>query len=207
MKKRFGIRCGRVLLNIFRPFIYCIFPHTFVHRDNIPKTEGAFVVCCNHISLLDPVFLLLACRQPICFMAKEELFKNRIVAWFLKTFFGVFPVSRGKGDSSAVTNSIDILENGGVLGIFPEGTRSKDGNLLPAKSGTSLIVAKAQTPILPCAVFTKTGQVRAFHKATVVFGELQTPADLHLDGEKPDIRYATRKIMSTIAELIEENRA
>lgn len=205
MKKSFGIRVGRVILAILRPIVFCIFPYRFVHRERIPKTEGSLVICCNHISMIDPVFLFLACRHPIYFMAKEELFQNRFFAWFLKTCFGVFPVARGRGDSSAITNSLSVLENGHILGIFPEGTRSKDGTLGPAKSGASLIASKAQASILPCAVMTPNGQVKLFQKTTVVFGDILTPKDLHLDGEKPDLRFASRKLMAVIGDLIEEN--
>ncbi len=206
MKITFGIRVGRVILAVLRPFVCCLFPYRFVHRENLPKTDGKYVICCNHISMIDPVFLLLACRFPIFFMAKEELFHNRLFAWFIRTCFGVFPVSRGKGDTTAITTSLSILENGHALGIFPEGTRSKDGTLGNAKSGTALIASKAQSPIIPCAVFAKNGKVRLFHKTTVVFGEPLSLGDLHLDLDKPDIRFASRKIMAVIADLIEENR-
>ena len=206
MKITFGIRVGRVILAVLRPFVFCLFPYRFIHRENIPATDGKYVVCCNHISMVDPVYLLLACRFPIFFMAKEELFHNRFFGWLIKTCFGVFPVSRGKGDTTAITTSLSILENEHVLGIFPEGTRSKDGTLGNAKSGTAMIAAKAQAPILPCAVFTKNGKVKLFHKTTVVFGEPLSLEDLHLDTDKPDIRFASRKIMAVIGDLIEENR-
>lgn len=206
MKITFGMRVGRVILAILRPFVFCIFPYRFIDRNHLPKTDGKYVVCCNHISMLDPVFLLLACKFPIFFMAKEELFHSRIFGWLIKTCFGVFPVSRGKGDTTAITTALSVLENGHALGIFPEGTRSKDGTLGNAKSGTALIAAKAQAPIVPCAVFTKNGTVKPFKKTTVVFGEPLNLEELHLDADKPDIRFATRKIMTVIAELIEENR-
>ncbi len=206
MKITFGIRVGRVILAFLRPIVFCLFPYRFVHRDKLPKKDGTYIVCCNHISMVDPVFLFLACRFPIFFMAKEELFRNRLFGWFLKTCFGVFPVSRGKGDTTAITTALSVLENGHALGIFPEGTRSKDGTLGNAKSGTALVAAKAKAPIVPCAVFTKDGKVRLFHKTTVVFGDTLSLEELHLDSEKPDIRFASRKIMTVIGDLIEENR-
>ncbi len=207
MKMRFGMRVGRVLLTVLRPIIFLLFPYKKIGTENIPQNHEPYVVCCNHISMVDPVFLLLAFKRPVYYMAKDSLFKNRFAGWFWKTFFGVFPVNRGKGDMSAVTTSIDILENGGLLGIFPEGTRSKDGTLGPAKSGTALIVAKTQAPVFPCAVFTKDNKVRLFHKTTVVFGKPIAPDALHLTGEKPDLRFASRTLMATIGSLIEENRA
>ncbi len=206
MKVTFGIRVGRVILAILRPIIFCLFPYRFIHREKLPQKDGKYILCCNHISMVDPVFLFMACRFPIYFMAKEELFHNRLFGWFLRTCFGVFPVSRGKGDATAITTSLSVLEHEHILGIFPEGTRSKDGTLGNAKSGTALIAAKTQAPIVPCAVFAKNGKVRLFHKTTVVFGDTLTTEELHLDGDKPDIRFASRKIMAVIGELMEENR-
>ena len=205
MKMTFGMRVGRVLRALLRPLIYVLFPYRFVHRDKLPKHDGKYILCCNHISMVDPVFLLMACRFPVFFMAKEELFHNRVFGWFLKTCFGVFPVSRGKGDTTAITTALSVLENEHVLGIFPEGTRSKDGKLGNAKSGAALIAAKSEASIIPCAIFTKSGQVRMFHKTKIVFGDVISE-ELHLVGEKPDIRFASRKIMAVIGNLIEENR-
>ncbi len=206
MKMTFAMRVGRVILAILRPIVCCVFPYRFIHREKLPKADSKLIICCNHLSMIDPVFLFLACKFPIYFMAKEELFHNRLFAWFIKTCFGVFPVSRGKGDTTAITTALSVLENEHILGIFPEGTRSKDGTLGNAKSGTAMIAAKAQAPILPCAIFTKNGKVKCFRKTTVVFGDVLSLEDLHLDGDKPDIRYASRTIMSVIGTMIEENR-
>jgi len=206
MKTTFGIRVGRAVLFILRPLIWLLFPYKMIGKENIPKTKEPLIVACNHISMLDPVFLLIAMKRPVYFMAKEELFQNRFVGWLLRTFFGVFPVSRGKGDTTAINTAFSVLDNNGALGIFPEGTRSKDGTLGPAKAGAALIMAKAQCPMLPCAVFTKSGQVKLFHKSTVVFGKTLTAEDLHLAQERPDLRYASRAIMANIAGMIEENK-
>ena len=202
----FGRRIGRVIVAIVRPVVHVLFPFTCVHREKLRNTQGPLVLCCNHISMVDPVFLMLASRRHVYFMGKEELFHNRFFGWFLKTFLGVFPVSRGKGDSTAIETAFSILERGDILGIFPEGTRSKDGTLGKAKSGTALIAAKMQAPICPCAVVTKNGRVKLFQRSTLVIGDILTPSQLHLDGEKPDLRYASRAIMAEIAQMIEENR-
>ena len=206
MKKTFGIRVGRALLFIVRPIVWILFPYKMIGKENIPRSGGPLIVACNHISMLDPVYLLIALKRPVYFMAKEELFRNRFFGWILRTFFGVFPVSRGKGDTTAINTAFSVLENDGALGIFPEGTRSKDGTLGAAKAGTALIMAKSQSPMLPCAVFTKSGQVKAFRKTTVVFGKVLTVEELHLAQERPDLRFASRMIMSEIGNMIEVNR-
>ncbi len=206
MKTPLGIRIGRIIVAIVRPIAFVLFPYKMIGRENIPQTNGPMIVCCNHISMIDPVYLLLAFRRPIYFMAKDELFKNPILSFILKRLFGVFPVNRGRGDTGAVSTSLLILENGQLLGIFPEGTRSKDGKLGPAKSGTVLIAAKAQAPIYPCAIFSKNGKVKPFQRTTIVFGKTLMPKELGLHAEKPDLRFASRKLMSVIAQMVEENR-
>lgn len=206
MKTPLGIRLGRIVVAIVRPIAFVLFPYKMIGKENIPQTDGPMIVCCNHISMIDPVYMLLAFRRPIFFMAKDELFKNPVLAFIFKHLFGVFPVNRGHGDTGAVATSLSILENGQLLGIFPEGTRSKTGKLGPAKSGTVLIAAKAQVPIYPCAIFSKSGQVKLFQRTTIVFGKTLTTEELGLHTEKPDLRFASRKLMSVIAQMIEENQ-
>ena len=201
-----GIKVGRILLAIARPLAWILFPFKLIGKVNIPY-DRPLVICCNHISALDPLFLLYGCRRPIYFMGKEELFKNPLAAWFLKRLFGVFAVNRGAGDKSVIDQAVAIVQNGDMMGIFPEGTRSKDGTLGRAKSGAALIVAQSGVDVLPCAVFAKDGgKVRLFHRVYVVYGTPASPEELHLTGEKPELRYASRAIMAAIAALIEENR-
>ncbi len=201
------LKIGRALLWIFRPLIYLLFPYKLIGRENVPPEGGKLVVCCNHISMMDPVFLLIGFRRPIFFMAKEEVFHNRLAAWFLRELFGVFVIKRGKAESGGVQKALDIVEDRRALGIFPEGTRSKDGTLGRARSGAALIVAQTGADVLPCAVFSKSGKVRPFHRTTVVFGRPISAGSLHLlDGDRPDLRYASRALMAAIQSLIQANR-
>ncbi len=208
MKKiPFGIRFGQCLLWLVRPLIWLIIPYKVVGKQHVKKLKTPHIVCCNHISAYDPVYLLCALKKPICFMGKESLFKTKVGGWILKNLFGVFPVNREKKDSGAIIKSLEVLESGASLGIFPEGTRSKDGKLGAAKSGAVLISAKTETPILPCAIIPSKGFVKFFHKTTVVIGEELSLSDLNLDGQRPDLRFASRTLMAKIGEMIEENKS
>ncbi len=206
MKHSFGIRFGRALLIVFRPLIWFLLPCKIIGREKLKTNEGV-IVCCNHVSAFDPVYMLVASRHPIYFMGKDSLFKNRIGGYILSHWFGVFPVSRERSDSSAITKALHIIESKGALGIFPEGTRSKDGTLGPAKSGAAMIAAKTNAPIVPCALIPSKGQVKFCRKTTLVIGDMLTLKDLHLDQSRPDLRYASRTIMASIAQMIEENKA
>ncbi len=205
MKHSFGIRFGRALLIIFRPLIWLLLPHKIIGREKL-HTDQSVIVCCNHISAFDPVLLLVASRYPIYFMGKDSLFKNKLAGYVLSHWFGVFPVSRGHNDSSAINRAFQVLEHETALGIFPEGTRSKDGTLGAAKSGAALIAAKSNASIIPCALIPSKGPRTFLSKTTVVIGDALTPEELHLKQDRPDLRFASRTIMATIADMMEEHR-
>lgn len=202
------MKFGRFLLTFAHPLFRFLFPYTIRGIENIPKQDSGIPVmlCSNHISNIDPVFLLMVQKRPIYYMAKAELFPNKLAVWFFKKEFGAFPVNRGKGDTTAIETAQSIVRSGKMLGIFPEGTRSKDGKMLRPKSGAALIASRTGAYILPVAIFNKRHKVRVFHRTTIVIGKLMSPAELHLDdSEHPDIRFASRHIMERISELMEAN--
>lgn len=192
------LRC--IVVPIFR----VIFPCKFLHKEKLPGS-GRLILCSNHISALDPVYLGVALPRQLYFIAKAELFRNRFVSWLLRKL-GAFPVVRGTGDGEAKNTALEILEAEKVLGIFPEGTRSRDGNLLRPKSGMMIFANKTQSPIFPAAVVAKNGKVRPFRKTVVCFGDPVTPEELGLTGaDSPaELRNASRKVMDIIATLREE---
>ena len=118
--------------------------------ENVPKV-GAFILAANHVSNWDPPFLGTFIDRTICYMGKEELFKNPILACICRNLH-VFPVKRGSADKTAIKTAIKLLKDGKCLGIFPEGTRSKSGKLGKAESGVSLIAAMTKAPIIPAAI-------------------------------------------------------
>lgn len=118
--------------------------------DNIPKS-GGLILCSNHIHWLDPLLMGVYIKRKIFFMAKAELFKNHFFAMILKGI-NAFPVKRGTADISAIKKSLKVIKNGRILGIFPEGHRSKDGNLLPAEPGVALISLKTDAPVVPMRI-------------------------------------------------------
>lgn len=171
--------------------------------ENIPK-EGAFILASNHIHFVDPAVLLANFPRPIHFMAKVEAFKYKITA-FLLTQLNTFPVSRGRSDKASIDYAVKLIENGHVMGIFPEGTRSKDLKPHKAKAGIALIARQTKADILPCSIYCeKKGGL--FRKITVRYGELIKYEELGLSEESStrELREATDKIMGEIVELWEE---
>lgn len=198
---------GRTLIHILGPVIRLFMRVRIVGEENIPSEDTPLVLCCNHISNWDPIFLIVAHpKRHVYFMAKAELFSNRLFTWLLGKQFGAFPVHRGTGDRGAIDTAKRLVNERKLMGIFPEGTRSKDGKLLRPKSGVALIVAQTGASVLPAAIVTRGQKVRLFQRVTVVYGKPLTPEEMHLhDPEHPDIRHATRLIMKTIGDLIEAN--
>lgn len=171
--------------------------------ENIPK-EGAFILASNHIHFVDPAVLLANFPRPIHFMAKVEAFKYKITA-FLLTQLNTFPVSRGRSDKASVDYAVKLIENGHILGIFPEGTRSKDLKPHKAKAGVALIARQTKADILPCSIYCdKKGGL--FRKVTVRYGELIKYEELGLTEESStkELRAAADKIMEEIVDLWEE---
>jgi len=196
---------GHTLKALIRPLFRLLFPFRVTGLEHIPQDNRPMIVCCNHISMLDPVFLLYAQkRADVYFMGKAELFRVGIFAWFLGKQCGSFPVTRGKGDTGALDHAEQLIAERKWMGIFPEGTRSKTGELGNFKSGAALIAAKTQAHVLPVALTTKDQKVKAFRRVTIAFGEPLSPTELELCGEKPNLRVATRAMAAAVKALMEE---
>jgi len=119
--------------------------------ENVPKA-GPLIVVSNHLSRTDPPIIGSAIPRRIAFMAKEELFRSPFMAAMLKGF-GAFPVRKQEADRTALRRAYSVLENGLALGVFPEGTRSKDAVLQPGMLGAALIAMRTGAPVLPVAIY------------------------------------------------------
>jgi 1-acyl-sn-glycerol-3-phosphate acyltransferase len=119
-------------------------------KENIPR-QGAVLVVANHLNLADPPLLGVSLGRRMMFMAKEELFRSRLSAYFVSSF-GAFPVHRGKRDRQAIRQAQQVLADGLALIMFPEAKRSKDARLQRAYPGSALIAMRGGAPILPVGI-------------------------------------------------------
>lgn len=165
--------------------------------------EGGFVLCSNHISLFDPIFVAVKVKPQCYFMAKEELFKNKALGLLLGSL-GAFPVARGKGDTGAIDHAVDLVKSGRVVGIFPEGTRSKTGALQRLKSGAVVVAAQTGCGLQPCII--KKGKKKFLRTpVTVRYGDFIPPEQLAITGNVPSqIRAANRLLTDTLSTMLEE---
>ena len=119
-------------------------------RENVPR-QGPVLVVANHINLADPPLVALSLGRRAVFMTKEELFRSRFSGYFVGSF-GAFPVHRGRLDRKALRQAEGVLAEGLPLVMFPEGMRSRGGQLRPAFPGSALVALRSGAPILPVAI-------------------------------------------------------
>lgn len=163
-----------IIRRIFNLGTYGLLGMEVIGEENIPE-KGPFILICNHASNFDPPLLGTAVRHHVIrFMAKEELFRNPLMGWFLR-YVHTFPVHRGRIDRQAVIDSFKALKGGHVLGIFPEGKRTRGGKVGKFHDGFAGIAIKTGVPVVPAAITNseflpkKTGPVR------VIFGKPVQP--------------------------------
>ena len=138
-----------------------IFRPTYYGKEHIPK-EGHFVFAGNHIKFLDCLTVIGSTKRCVHFLAKAELFKYRITNWFFNTA-GIIPVHRERKDKAALDDAIKYLENGCVVGLFPEGKVNKtEERLLPFKFGAVKMASETNSIVVP---FSINGRYRPFRRS------------------------------------------
>jgi len=171
-----------------------------IGTEHFPK-DGGILLCSNHINALDPPVVGILAPRPVHFMAKAELFNVPLLKGILPGV-NAFPVKRGLSDRDALRTAIKLLKSGEVVGLFPEGTRSKDGKLGKGFSGAGFFALRGEANVVPCAII---GPYKPFKKLKVVYGE---PIDIAPYRErKASADEVTEKIMEKIAELLEAHQS
>jgi 1-acyl-sn-glycerol-3-phosphate acyltransferase len=132
--------------------------------ENIPKHGGVLLIS-NHQSFLDPILLGVKARRPISFIAKSELFEHPFFNWLIRKL-NSFPIRRGQTDVAAIKEAMRRLKEGRVVAIFPEGTRSRDGEIQPIHQGIAMLVRRGGVPVVPAVI---DGAYRAWPRGEKVF--------------------------------------
>lgn len=164
--------------------------------DNIPD-QGRAILCANHISVLDPIILGISIKRPISFMAKKELFNNKIFSKILK-MLNAFPVDREGSDLTAIRKSIKVLKEEKILGIFPEGTRVHKIDLESAKPGVALIAHKGKSPIIPVLI---DANYKLFSKVRIYIGNPIFIDDYNKKLKTEDYKNISKNILKSIYNL------
>lgn len=176
-----------------------------IHRERMLQS-GPVILAMNHQSYLDPPLAGITCDRAVYFLARRTLLDVRLLGWLLPKL-NVIPVNQEGIDRSALKSLIGVLKAGNAALVFPEGSRTLDGNLQPAEPGLGLVIAKTLSPVVPMRIFgahealPRGGGLR-FVPITIVVGEpiFFTGADLNPPG-KDLYKRLSQRVMDAIADL------
>jgi len=175
-------------------------PMRIYGQENIPADGGKLVIAANHTNETDPgvISILAGRKHKIHFMGKQELFDIPVVS-YLMTHFNGFPIRRGKRDETALNYAMDIVRSGRPLGMFIEGTRSRDGGLGEPKPGVALIARETGADILPVSIYSE-HRGKFFHPVTVRYGKVIPHAALDFDGSgtREEAERVAQQIMGVV---------
>jgi 1-acyl-sn-glycerol-3-phosphate acyltransferase len=195
----------RVCRNLSRALAEAALDYRVVNEDRLIETEGV-LLCCNHVSYLDPPLAGVAYKGPVHYLARKSLLSNPVSRWLFPRLY-VVPIDQDNAGFAGLKTIIRVLKEGNRVLIFPEGSRSPDGKLQPAEPGTGLVVAKARVPVIPMRLFGAhealppgTAKFR-MNTVTVVIGE-----PMRFDREPPAegkdaYQQISDRIMAAIAAL------
>jgi len=184
-----------VVYTIFKPW-YRI---EAIGVENFPK-EGGVLLCANHIHNFDPIVVGIMAPRPVHYMAKEEIFRVPVLGGIVKKC-NAFPVKRGFSDREALRTGLKILKDGNVFGLFPEGTRSKTGEIGKGLSGAGFFALRTEAMVVPCAII---GPYKSFKRLKVVYGKPIAMDEMRK--AKASAEDVTELIMSEIHKLIIEHQ-
>ncbi len=187
----------------FVAFFRWFFRAEVTGTEHLPK-DGPVILAANHLSNWDPPFLACFLSRTVSYMAKVELFKNPVFAAAIRSCHA-FPVKRGAADRGAVKAAMQVLKAGGVLGVFPEGTRSRTGEIQKAEAGVALFASMGNAPVVPAAIL-GTNEIfsgkKFFPRLAVIYGE---PMKFTGDRKnREDLENFSQTILDRIREMKEK---
>ena len=180
--------------SVVNPMLLAYFRGRIHGAENVPR-NGPLVIVSNHASNFDPPIVSDSVRRPVSYMAKEELFQVPVLKQVIQ-LYGAYPVSRGSGDRNAIRKALEYLNGGWAVGVFLQGTRTRDGRITDPKRGAALIAGKAKVPIIPVCLWgtqdieQKGSGIPQRVPVTVRIGELISPP---ISTTKEDLEAVTQK--------------
>lgn len=181
---------------IFTILFYPMYRMKVTGKHHIPK-KGPVIICTNHTSNLDPPVVGTTASRTVHFMAKEELFNGKFLGGLLRRVHA-FPVKRGLADRNALRGGLKILEEGETLGLFPEGTRSKDGKPGNPLPGVGFFALRSKAEVVPCVIIS---EYKLFRRTKVIYGK---PMDVEsFRKNKASAKEMSEGIMEEIRNLYE----
>jgi 1-acyl-sn-glycerol-3-phosphate acyltransferase len=204
---------------VLRPLFFVVFRPTVTGRSNVPLT-GPVILASNHLSFIDSIAIPLMAPRKVAYLAKAEYWQGSgIAGWLSRTLFtalGALPVEReaSRAAQAALDTAMGVLRAGEAFGIYPEGTRSRDGRLARGKTGVAWLALTADCPVVPVAVH-GTDRVQPIGatwprpgRISVTFGKpLTFPEHRGMAGKGKARREVTDRVMEAIAALSGQEKA
>jgi 1-acyl-sn-glycerol-3-phosphate acyltransferase len=198
-----------VLKVVLTPIVYLLVRVKVEGRERVPK-RGPVILACNHRSFLDSIFIPMVVHRRVTFVAKAEYFDDAKTAWFFRGC-GQIPIRREGGSASerALASATEVLQKGGVFGIYPEGTRTRDGFLHRGHTGIARLSMRNNAPIVPIGMIgsdevqpVDRKMPNLFRRVTIRFGEPIDPQRYAgQENEHLALRELTDEVMFEIGEL------
>lgn len=201
-KNRFALN----FIKVTTPLMHILFRVKFVGKENVPK-DGNYIFAANHNMVLDPFYVALGSKREMYYMAKSELFENKLLAAFLRKM-NAFPVKRDTSDRASLRRAEEIIKSGGSLGIFPEGRCNLEADLPKrAKAGVGFLVARCKCQVIPVSLYNEK-KGRYFSKMTVRYGKPITCEEMGVkETGRNNYQLIADNIMDKIIELWRQGHA
>ncbi len=192
MNKKYKLKDGgyKIIRPLLSPIFKLYYNPIVINKEVIPTT-GPILVVGNHKHLMDQCLAIISTKRVLHYMAKKEYFDGKM-AWFFK-LVGCIPVNRQIHDDNAKEAAIDVLENEGAIGLFPEGTRNKTNEfLLPFKFGTVSMAKKTGATIVPFGI---TGEYKFRSRPVITFGKPFKVGSMSLEAANEKLRNEVGSLM------------
>lgn len=165
------------IYKVFAPIVRAVYRIEAIGQENIP--EGGIILASNHTAFSDVLIISAAANRQVRYMAKKELFRIPLLKQLI-TALGAYPVDRGGADIGSIKRTISMLEDGELIGIFPQGTRhgGEDPRQTEVKGGIGMIAYHTKSPVLPVFLANKRMKTSMFRKNAVIFGKVIPYGDL-----------------------------
>lgn len=205
--------------NVLYPLSHALYRPTIEGKENIPR-EGGVIVASNHLSFIDSLLIPIMAPRHVAFLAKAEYWtgkgiKGRLSRWFF-TKMGDIPVQRDdpRAGQRSLEDALAVLQRGGAFGIYPEGTRSRDGKLHKGHTGVAWLALTGKAPVVPVALLgtdkvKPIGKMPRFARVELHFGVPIDPSRQIAAGTKPAQarRELTEQVMQSIQAMSGQERA
>lgn len=197
--KNFRLECIKKAVTLAYKIIYRI---KIVNKENVPK-EGAYIICANHINMLDALGVVCTNKRKVRFICKKEMFRKKFLGKVLK-IADTIPLDRNKNDIESIKRTLKCLKNGEILGIFPEGTRKGMEKNIKAKNGAAFFALKSKVKVIPLGI---QGTFKPFTKVKLVYGEPLDFSEYYgKEKDKEALDKVTNIIMDNIVMLTNKDK-